>query len=189
MNYDSAARSLGVEVALIHAVADVESRGAGFNEDRQPKILFERHVFYRRIKAKELDADGYASKLPNICNPQPGGYEGGAAEYTRMELAAFIDYECAYESASWGAFQIMGFQWKALGYLSIDDMVLEMHESEDKHLDCFVRFIRANPPLLRALKSKNFAAFASGYNGEGYQRFKYDTKMADAYGRYRNVPA
>jgi hypothetical protein len=184
MIYTAAATLLGVEVALIHAVAEVESKGAGFLDAHRPKILFERHCFYKALKAKGADADGFATRMPDICNPVAGGYEGGAHEYDRLEIAATIDHAAAYESASWGAFQIMGFHWKALGYASIDDFVSEMHESEEAQLDAFVRFVKASPKLVKALKTKDFAAFAEGYNGEEYRKFAYDTKMAAAYRRY-----
>ncbi|GJH39067.1 hypothetical protein CBA19CS91_39940 [Paraburkholderia hospita] len=185
MNYDAAAAKLRVEVALIRAVAEVESSGSGFLDSHRPKILFERHCFYRALKAKGMDADGFAKHMPDICNPVSGGYEGGAHEYDRLELAASIDHAAAYESASWGAFQIMGYHWRALGYTSIDDYVQEMHESEEAQLDAFVRFVLVTPSLVKALRAKDFASFAAGYNGPAYRKFSYDSKMASAYGKYK----
>jgi hypothetical protein len=109
---------------------------------------------------------------------------GGASEYSRLTEAARLNADAAHESASWGAFQIMGYHWKALDYSSIDDFVSRMHRSEADHLDAFVRFIAADTALLSALKGKKWAAFAKGYNGPDYARNLYDAKLAQAYARY-----
>lgn len=182
-----AADTLGVRVAAIRAVNEVESRGEGFLPDGRPVILFERHVFYKRLKARGFDADALAAKYPNIVSPTPGGYMGKAAEYTRLAIAERIDADAAHESASWGAFQIMGYHWKALEYSSVADFVARMQRSEGDHLDAFVRFIAADTALLSALKGRKWAAFAKGYNGPDYARNLYDVKLARAYDRYAEL--
>jgi len=45
--YAAAATSLGVDVATIKAVADVETSGDAFDALGRPRILFERHYFHR----------------------------------------------------------------------------------------------------------------------------------------------
>jgi hypothetical protein len=182
-----AADTLGVSVAAIRAVNEVESRGEGFLPDGRPVILFERHVFYKRLKARGFDADAPAAKYPNIVAPTPGGYMGKAAEYTRLAIAERIDADAALESASWGAFQIMGYHWKALEYSSIADFVARMRRNEADHLDAFVRFIAADTVLLAALKGKRWAAFAKDYNGPDYARNLYDLKLARAFDRYADM--
>ena len=182
-----AAATLGVSVAVIRTVNEVESHGLGFLPDGRPKILFERHVFYKRLRDRGLDVDALAAKYPNIVSPERGGYMGNAAEYTRLAIAERIDADAAHESASWGAFQIMGYHWKRLGYASADDFVECMRRSEADHLDAFVRFIAADPALLAALKARKWAAFAKGYNGPDYAANLYDAKLAQAYTRYAGV--
>ena len=178
------ADALGVQVAAIRAVNEVESRGEGFLPDGRPAILFERHVFYKRLKAKGIDADALAAKYPNVVSSTRGGYMGKAAEYTRLASAERIDADAARESASWGAFQIMGYHWKALTYSSVDEFVSRMQRCEADHLDAFVRFIAADTALLSALKGRKWAAFAKGYNGPDYARNLYDAKLAQAYAKY-----
>ena len=39
------AKALGVEVAALKAVIEVECKGSGFNTDGSPVILYERHKF------------------------------------------------------------------------------------------------------------------------------------------------
>jgi hypothetical protein len=179
-----AAATLNVEVAAVLAVNEVESQGSGFFEDGRVKILFERHVMYRRLKAAEYDADSFASKYPKLVNITPGGYRGGWPEYTRLKSAQVIDHDIALESCSWGQFQIMGYHWLALGYASIQAFVESMGKSEAAQLEAFVKFIQADPALHKALKSRKWADFARIYNGPSYKNNLYDIKLARAYERY-----
>lgn len=183
-DYQAAARLLSVPVAAVKAVARVEATGSGFLMDR-PKILFERHIMLRELRNKlgEDKADEMAITYPDIINKQAGGYLGGMKEHERLDRAAKIDRECALQSASWGMFQIMGFHWRALGYPSLQAFVNAMYESEGAQLDAFIRFIKADPALHRALKNLNWAEFARRYNGPNYAANNYDKKMSDAYKR------
>lgn len=186
--FASAAKTLGVPEAAVRAVAEVESSGNGFLPDNRPKILFERHWMYKRLvsNGKTALANSSLVRSPDVVNKTPGGYKGGAAEHERLGKAATIDRTSALESSSWGAFQIMGYHWKALGYASIQEFVNAMYASDDKQLDAFVRFIKVNSNLLTALKKLDWATFAKGYNGSAYAENKYDTKMATAYKKYAN---
>lgn len=180
----NAAERLGVEIAAIRAVVEVESRGQGFLEDGRPVILFERHIMYRQLKASGLDADALAEQYPTVVSPKRGGYLGGAAEHARLAHASQIDRGCAIESASWGLFQVMGFHWKPLGYVNPAEFAALMCRSEGDHLDAFIRFIEAEPSLHKALKSRKWERFAAGYNGPAYKSNLYDVKLARAYDRY-----
>ena len=176
-----AAESLGVDVASVRAVTHVESRASGFLSDGRPVILFERHVMRRRLAELGRDVDLLQRYLPEIINVVPGDYKGGSAEHDRLYLAQQIDFDSAVESASWGLFQIMGFHWQVLGYESAKAFARAMNQSEGQQLDAFVRFIKADAGLHRALRSKNWADFAARYNGPAYSKNKYDVKLAEAY--------
>ena len=176
MTIEQAAKRLGVEARAIQAVARVESSGNGFLPTGEPKILFERHVFYKRLKAVAIDPDKVS---PFICSPTPGGYRGGIEEHKRLQIAVKVHRDAALESASWGEFQIMGYHWKSLKYPTLQAFINAMYASEEAHLDSFVRFIEANPVLVKALKAKDWKSFAEGYNGKAHKA--YDTKMAVAY--------
>lgn len=184
-DFAKAASALGVPVAAVRAVTEVESKGSGFLPDGRPVILFERHIMRRQIeKMGRKDVADLQVKFPSIVNRQPGGYKGGAAEHERLGVAAAINRQCALESCSWGLFQIMGFHWKLLGYESVQAFVNAMYRSEGDQLDAFVRFIKANPNLLRALRAQDWAAFASGYNGPAYVKNAYHTKLATAFAKH-----
>jgi len=188
------ATRLGVELAAILAVNEVESLGSGFLDNGKPKILYERHIMYRQLAcprtpeddaaALQVHADDLATTQPNLVNPRAGGYAGGTAEHQRLAHARLIDDTCALESASWGAFQIMGYHALRLGYSSVQDFAARMAKDENEQFEAFVRFLEADPALLKALKAKKWAVFAKGYNGPDYQRNLYDIKLERAYKRH-----
>lgn len=109
---------------------------------------------------------------------------GGTAEHQRLAMARLIDDTAALESASWGAFQIMCFHWKRLGYASVQAFVAAMTAGESQQLDAFTRSIESDPALHKALKARKWAEFARLYNGPDYLRNLYDTKLQRAYERH-----
>ncbi|OEY67467.1 N-acetylmuramidase domain-containing protein [Marinobacter sp. X15-166B] len=181
----AAARKLGVQMAAIKAVTEVESRAAGFLPSGRPVILFERHVMYRRLQPSERAHN--QEHFPQLVNQKPGGYLGGEGEWRRLRRACSIHEDTAIESASWGLFQIMGFHWKALGYESALYFYHQMHRSEGHQMDAFVRFIKSDKALHAALKNRDWQEFARRYNGPAYRRNQYDLKMALAYERHSEL--
>lgn len=190
----NAAARLGVELAAIMALNEVESQGNGFLDNGKPKILFERHIMYRQLGKPRAPGDDAAElkttanqlvvTKPNLVNPKPGGYAGGTAEHQRLANARLINNLCALESASWGAFQVMGYHALRLGYDSVADFTDQMARGENEQFEAFVRFIEADPALLKSLKGKKWAAFARAYNGPDFARNLYDTKLERAYERH-----
>ena len=190
-----AANRLGIQLAAVKAVNEVESRGSGFRGDH-PVILFERHVFWKRLKAYGINPYDYVSDNEDILNKKTGGYKGGTKEVKRLERAMKIHPKAALESASWGLFQIMGYHWKSLGYSSIESFVSKMKKNEANQLEAFVRFLKKNK-LDRVLRLKNgqktlvlddFRNFARRYNGSAYAKNHYHTKLQKAYSRYLKQP-
>ncbi len=105
---------------MIKAVNEVESSGQGFSGDK-PKILFEGHIFWRRLKEHGLDPKNHRSGNEDILYSSwtRDHYIGGEGEHLRLNKAKLIHEDAALESASWGLFQIMGFRWESLGYKSV----------------------------------------------------------------------
>lgn len=176
-----AADQLKVDAASVIAVHKVESLGTGFLPDGRAKILYERHIMYRQLEQSGFDAADYQQKFPAIVNKARGGYLGGAREYGRLGMASQLSVADALESCSWGAYQIMGFHWQALGFESVHVFVDQMQQGEGKQLDAFVGFIAADAKLHAALKAKKWADFAKIYNGPDYKDNFYDQKLAYAY--------
>lgn len=198
-----AADRLGVPLAAVYALNEVESKGRGFLDNGKPVILYERHVMYARLQKvrhpcadpAELamltaqlrqHADELAKQAPALVNPKFGGYIGGTAEHQRLAQARMIDEQAALESCSWGAFQVMGFHWERLGYPSVQAFVEAMSRSESDQLEAFVRYIETDPTLLKALKALKWAKVAELYNGPDYKRNLYDVKLQRAFERHRN---
>jgi len=173
--YEAAAQRLGVhELALLKAVDTVESGGSGFLSNGKPKILFERHLF-REFTSPigEFDASH-----PQISNRVPGGYFGGAAEYTRFDEAYSLDHNAAIKATSWGRYQILGEWYSLCGYATPQAYMDAMGVSESRHLDCFVDYLK-HAGLVAPLNEHRWASFARGYNGPSYG--DYDVKLENAY--------
>lgn len=193
-DYTVAARRLRCDESSIRAVSDVEARGDGFlwDEDKAEwriKILFERHVMYKRLKEKlgRNKAINYIRKFPDVVNSRAGGYIGGNAEHNRLAKARRIDKDIGLESASWGMFQIMGYHWKKLGYKSAVDFVLTLSTGEPAQLEAFCRFIENDKRLLNAIRAKDWELFALVYNGLEYKKNKYHIKMRDCDAHWMRV--
>lgn len=185
-DFVDAASKLSVSVAHVHTVTDVEALQSGFISNGKPKTLFERHQFYRLLadaKGKEF-ANQIAKTKPDICNKTPGGYLKGVAEWNRLQKAVRINETCALKAASWGLFQIMGFNHAACGYSTVQDYARAMGESEGKQLDAFVNYMLKNPTVLGYLRNCQWEKFARAYNGPTYYINKYDLKLAGAYRHY-----
>ncbi|MFC4688646.1 N-acetylmuramidase family protein [Epilithonimonas pallida] len=175
-DYVNAAKELNCEVAAIKAVAEVESLDGGFQSDGKPKILFERHKFNEFTKEK------YSKEYPDISNERPGGYTKN--EHLRLEKAAKLDRTAALKSASWGRFQIMGFNFAMVGFSTLQDFINAMYRSEADQLKAFVQFIKANK-LDDELRDKRWSDFARIYNGKNFHINEYDKRMAVAYKKFK----
>ena len=189
IDYKKASESLGVDIASVKALAEVESNGSGLITDPVtkkvvPKILFERHIMFKRLRDyTAVKSEEMFSLYPDIVNPSSGGYLGGIAEYGRLEKAIKIDHNTALESASWGAYQVMGYYWKTLGYKSVQEFVDSAY-TEEGQLEIFIRFVKASPNVLKALKSKDWEALALAYNGASYLKNSYNTKLKESYAKF-----
>jgi hypothetical protein len=173
-----ACAALDIAAPALWAVLSIETRGFGFLADRRPAILFERHIFHRFTNGR------WDAVRPNLSNPLPGGYLGGADEYRRLESAATLDANAALLSASWGIGQIMGFNYQFAGFTSVAEMIAAMVAGEDEQLRATAAFI-VGSDLAVPLQSQDWPAFARGYNGLDYQQNDYDTKLAAAFARYQ----
>lgn len=188
-DYQNAATQLGVPIAAVKAVATVESNGGGFLSDGRVKVQYEPHVMYQRLKLNlgQQRADKELAAHPDLVATKAGSYQSLDKEDKDMDRAAnTIDRTSALESASWGAFQIMGYHWKTLGYPSLQAFINEQY-SAGGQLQTFVKFILADSRLVRALRAKDWKTFAFIYNGRNYAANRYDTKLAAAYKQFGGI--
>ncbi|UZW58392.1 N-acetylmuramidase family protein [Lysobacter enzymogenes] len=176
------AERLGVDEACLKAVAEVESSGGGFMRppSQLPKVLFEGHVFHRQTQGR-FDASHPELSYPHWDRSKYSGSVAG--EWKRLDAACALDRGAAFASASWGAFQIMGFNFAMCGFDDIEAFVVAHKQSAEAQLAAFSSFIR-RPGLLDALRNKDWKGFAAAYNGLGFAKNSYDTKLATAYLRF-----
>jgi hypothetical protein len=180
-----------LEVPTVKAVIEVESNGKGFLKDGRPKVLFEGHVFWRRLKAYKIDPGPLAKTQPTIVYPTwtRQHYLTGTLEYQRLQKARAIHDSAALESASWGMFQIMGHHAIKMGFKTVQEYVKNQEKSEAEHLNAFGLFItRISPQCYEALKSKKWDDFARHYNGPQSARNQYNTKLQNDYNKFKNLP-
>lgn len=181
--FKTAAEVLNCEVAAIQAVCEVEAPRGGFLPDDRVRILFERHKFH------SFTAGTFSKSNPDISNRVAGGYGAeGAHQWARFSKAFALDPKAAMKSCSWGKFQIMGFNFAAAGFETLDDFVSAMKVSEDEQLKAFVNVIKSWA-LQDELRRHDWASFARQYNGENYKINRYDVKLAAAYKKYSGTPA
>ena len=185
-DFQAAAAQLNCDVAAIKAVAEVESSGAGFLSDGRVKILFEGHQFYKFTKG------AHARSNPSICYRKwtkqfyTKGRNAdirGAGELARLDQAIALNREAALKSASYGKFQIMGFNHMTCGFSNVQDFYAAMQSSEGEQLKAFCGFIRG-AGLADKLRKHRWAEFARGYNGAEYWKNQYDKKLAAAHAKY-----
>lgn len=173
---------IGVGEDEVHAFLDVETRGHGFDAQGRPLILFEPHVFYRNLSGAartEAIAQGLAY-------PRWGERPYPSDSYPRLIAACAIDETAALRSASWGLGQVLGENFEAAGFLTVQAMVEGMMDSEEVQLQAAINFIQHNH-LDAALRAHDWAAFAKGYNGASYKKNAYDTKLAEAYRKWSRI--
>jgi N-acetylmuramidase len=133
------ASNLGVFAPEIWTVVAVETSGCGYRPDRRPQILYERHIFHRLTQGQYDDGA--------ISDPAPGGYgPPGAHQYDRLAQAIAPDRTAALQSTSWGIGQIMGENFAASGFQSVEAMVNAMSQSEDQQLAAMGSFLVNNNP-------------------------------------------
>lgn len=186
-----AARALGIETAVLLAFLEVEAAGRGFDNKNRPKMLFEPHVLYRNTKVPLRDrlvSLGLAYKSWGT-KPYP------ADSYPRLKQAIELAKEAGWRSGSYGLPQILGENHAAAGFASAAAMFAAMKQGEREQLLAMVALLK-DWGMASMLRGKDFTKSASWepaarkYNGSGYAKHGYHTKLAAAYVKHaRNVDA
>ena len=169
-----AAARLGCSIRQLNAVRAVEAAGRGFDASGRPKILFERHKFHKFTGGRFS---------PSIFSqPSAGGYEVNSWGKLCSAIATG-EVDAAFQSASWGAFQVMGEWWDECGYPSPYALAWTAAQSEADQLELLIRYIEhfSLQDELAALTSNPVTCrpFAAAYNGPRYRLNRYDDKLAE----------
>jgi len=171
------ADSLGIAPELVQTVARVESQG-------DPKgFLFEPHVF------SKLTNHIYDQTRPDLSYPKwdktkyPKHKEDRLVQFGK---AVYLEPLRAYESASWGLFQIMGYHFKVCGYSSALAMSAILQSSVEANVTAFGKILQSMY-LIDTLRAKEWEKFAKIYNGPEYKLNNYHIKMQNEYDRIINT--
>jgi hypothetical protein len=173
--------TIGVGEDEIHAFMDVEAAGSGFDAAGRPKMLFEPHVFYRNLTGAKRDR----AVAAGLAYPKWGTRPYPKDSYPRLLEAIGIDEDAALRSASWGAFQILGENHRAVGYESPQAMVLAFMADEENHLRAMVAFLVTHQ-IDDDLRAHRWDVVARVYNGPG-QVPAYAAKLAAAYAKWAKI--
>lgn len=186
-DYKEIADYLGIEIAAIKAVSDIEAGKShkGFARPGVPVINFDLSIFNRLLRRAKINPAKYRKKYPTAFSrvnvKKYGSYSN--AQFARLESARKINENIANESTFWGMFQIGGFNWRRCGVSSINEFIEKMNESEYMQLYLFAEFIK-NSDMVKYLKNKNWKAFSLAYNGPSAISKGYNKRMANAYAKY-----
>ena len=187
-DFREVAEELGVEVAAIKAVVEIEAgtKHEGFWANGKPIINFDLSMFRKFAARNKINLSRYQrSHAVVFAKPNRARYGSyQAAQQARLDAARTIDDKTAIEGTFWGMFQLGGFNWKVCGTSSPDEFVRLMSRSERDQLELFAEFMRETG-MLPLLKAKNWSAFARRFNGPTYARRGYHTRLARAYAKHK----
>ena len=182
-------KELGIDVEIALAVICVESGGSGFSSDGKMIIRFENHVFYTYFGAKsDEDKKKYDEHFTFDSKNRRDGHKyrakksdewktshnGQATEWESLEIARSLSETNALYSISMGAPQVMGFNYKSIGYSSVKEMFDAFSKDIRYHIMALFDFCTAKSTRVQYLLTGDFLSFAKEYNGltapEAYEK-------------------
>jgi hypothetical protein len=150
-------------------------------------IRWEGHYFDKLVPSKFQAS----ARKAGLASPKVGGIPNPAsqtARYNILERGKLIDVTAAISSCSWGVGQIMGAHWKWLGFASAEDFEKTMQSGLSGQLAIMFAFMDKSG-VIPHLRRLDWSAVARIWNGAGYAKNKYDTKMKQAYEDLEGAPA
>lgn len=181
---ETIAVGLGGDAPSVLAVSEVESGGRKDLPDGRPQILLEALWFHNKTGGRwDASHPAVSSSFWNQAL-----YRGGAAEYDRLAEASALDETAALESTSWGLFQIMGFNYAAAGFPTVQAYVAAIKGDDDADMAAFTAFVKSNPAMLQAFRAHDDRTFALLYNGPGQVDY-YAAQIAAARDRHLDAGA
>jgi len=170
------ATRLRVSPAHVWTIYDVEAAGDPFING-MPTILLEPHIFSRLTKHR------FDRTHPQISSRRWNKALYGrtqAQRYQQMLDAVALDVNAGFSAASYGGFQVLGQNWRDLGYKSAWDFAYQQSLSVPEQLESFIEFVEKNG-LADKLRRNDWRGFARGYNGPAFAQNKYDVKLAQRF--------
>ena len=195
------ANELGIDVEIALAVICVESGGNGFGSDGKMLIRFENHVFHTYFGSKSENnqkifdehftfntkkrRDDHKYRA-NKSDDWQTSHTSQAAEWEAFEIARQIAETEAMYSISMGAPQVMGFNFKMIGYNSVQEMFAAFSKDIRYHIMALFDFCNANGTRIQYLLTRDFLSFAKAYNGLTAPE-AYEQRLQQYYEIYKNL--
>jgi hypothetical protein len=199
---------LSIEAGVAIAVFAVESGGKCFGPDGRMIIRFENQIFFdywgKHNQARYQQHFTFNPQqrwLDHKWRPTPDepwrpvdapNFHGvQSREWEVLNFARTLNDTAAKNSISMGAPQIMGFNFAAIGYESVQQMFDAFAGSERAQIVGFFDFVQGPAPNSRrilALQQQDFNTFASLYNGPG-QAAKYGGLIKTTYDAFNQMKA
>ncbi len=189
------AKELGIDVESAMAVLCVESGGKGFASDNKMIIRFENHVFYtywgKKTDDQKKEFDKYFTFNPNKTRDDHKyrrkasddwtiGHNGQNTEWEAFGIARSLAEKEAMYSISMGAPQVMGFNYKMIGYESVQDMFNSFSKDIRYHFFALFDFCNAKSSRVQYLATRDFLSFAKEYNGLAAPQ-QYEKRIVEYY--------
>lgn len=181
---EAIAADLGdTDTRRLKAVAAVESSGSGWFNSGLPKILWERHKFWQWVKNTSNRVVSW------FANPTAGDYtmdvnkNGVNDSWEKLSLAIGKEPLAALQSISMGKFQVLGCYYQECGYNHPIEMLYACSRSEYAQYcllrDYILKVANCQAAFMAISSNPNDCrAFAKTYNGAGYEKYDYHTKIA-----------
>lgn len=171
--YKLLSKEFNILPSKVASIDSVESSSQGFDPKTGKLIIQFEPGYFKRI-----------SKLVT------GLWSFNKVDVQSKEWEAFNDAfsknkNAAMESTSIGRMQVMGENWKRLGFKSVGAMWDFAKESERNQLWLGLKFIQTDPKLFRAVQIWDTDEVALRYNGKNYWIKGYHKKLATAEIKFR----
>jgi len=192
------AQYLDVPIASMVAVIGAESAGKAFGEDGRVIVRFEVHLFHRfwgklnqAIFDRHFQFEGWKNHQFRLSQNEAwrAVHVDQAREHEVLAFARGLDDSTALSSISIGAPQIMGFNYKRLGYESVQQMYEAFARSVHAQILGLFDFVKGpgkTSDAIRALQNGDFLTFASFYNGTGNAP-TYEAIISDYVGKFNQL--
>lgn len=168
-------RRLQIPVSTLVATIATESSGKAFNADGKMFIRFEVHIFHRywgvnnqAIFDQHFQFESWKNHKfrLNTSDDWRAVHIGQEQEWRVLEFARSLDDTAGLSSISMGAPQMMGFNYKIMGYESVQEMFESFARSANAQILGMFDFIRS-ANAIRHLQTGDMLSFATIYNGPG----------------------
>lgn len=184
------AKRLQIPVATMVAVIGAESAGKAFGDDGRLLVRFEVHLFQRfwgeankQLFERHFQCESFRNHRFRA-NPDAAWgavHSNQTREWDVLTFARGLDESAALSSISMGAPQIMGFNFKRIGYETVQEMFDQFSRSAHAQILGMFDFVRGGSSIsqgIRALQNGDFLTFASLYNGSG-NAHTYESIISD----------